>query len=264
MHLQALLPEYNRGLDWRGLEENPTRNREVFYRLGKSLVDLYAGMMLELDIQWHAPLPNGPKILAANHPTTTDPLYLMTLLSESVSFLITAASFNFPALGQYLRAAGHIPAIRGSGGATVDALIGKIESGCSIAIFPEGALSPLNGDFQRPHSGVARVALKTGAPVIPIGIGVQRDRIHCARAAIDGEKATGLFYLRGPYAMTIGRPLYCEGEPTDRDRVCRTTERIMADIRSLATQSERRIQSQVDAELETLPNAPLRVARSSP
>jgi 1-acyl-sn-glycerol-3-phosphate acyltransferase len=51
-------------------------------------------LMLDVDIQWHAPLPEGPKILAANHPTTTDPLYILTLLAEPVSVPITAASFH--------------------------------------------------------------------------------------------------------------------------------------------------------------------------
>jgi 1-acyl-sn-glycerol-3-phosphate acyltransferase len=139
--------------------------------MGRSLLAAYMRLTLDVDIQWHAPLPEGPKILAANHPTTTDPLYILTLLAEPVSVPITAASFDVPGVGSYLRATGHVPAVRGSGGATV-------EAGRTVAIFPEGALRPLGGGLHRPHSGVARVALRTGAPVIAVGIGLQRDRIR--------------------------------------------------------------------------------------
>jgi len=216
----------------------------------------YTSLMLDMDIRWHAPVPDGPKILAPNHPTTTDPLYLVTLLPEPVSFLITAALFNLPVVGAYLRAAGHVPAVRGSGGATVDAMIRQVEDGRSVAIFPEGALSPLAGGSHRPHSGVARVALRTGAPVIPIGIGLQRDGIRVAAAKVDGEKSAGHFYASGPYAITVGRPLTYAGDVRDHELVRVVAGQIMHQIRDLARESDRRIQA---AESGTL-RVPARLA----
>jgi len=226
---------------------------KALYQMGRYLVAAYTRLMLDVDIQWHAPLPEGPKILAANHPTTTDPLYLLTLLSEPVSVLTTAASFDFPVVGSYLRAAGHVPAVRGSGGATVEAMVRRVASGRSVAIFPEGALSPLPGGFHRPHSGVARVALRTGAPVIPIGIGLQRDRIHVTEARVDGDQATGHFYTSGPYAITVGQPLTFAGDVQDRGRVRDTAGTIMHHIRDLAWESESRIRTAQAAEAGTLP-----------
>jgi 1-acyl-sn-glycerol-3-phosphate acyltransferase len=215
---------------------------QALYTLGRSLVAAYMGLLLDVDIQRDAPLPKGPKILAANHPTTTDPLYLLTLLSEPVSILTTAASFDVPGVGAYLRATGHVPAVRGSGGATVEAVVRKIEAGRSVAIFPEGALSPLAGGFHRPHSGVARAALCTGAPVIPVGIGLQRDRIHVIEAEVDGDKAIGHLYSSGPYAMTVGRPLTFAGDIRDQARVRAVAGTIMHHIRDLAHESQRRIE----------------------
>jgi len=116
---------------------------KALYRMGRSFVAAYMRLMLDVDIRRHAPLSERPKILVANHPTTTDPLYIMTLLSEPVSFLVTAAVFDVPGVGAYLRATGHVPAVRGSGGATVEAVTRQIEAGRSVAIFPEGSLSPL-------------------------------------------------------------------------------------------------------------------------
>ncbi len=214
---------------------------KALYSTGRSFLAAYVRLMLDVDIQRYAPLPEGPKILAANHPTTTDPFYILILLSEPVSVLVTAAAFDVPGFGAYLRAAGHLPAVRASGGATVEAVTRRIEAGRSVAIFPEGALSPLAGGFHRPHSGVARVALRTGAPVIPVGIGVQRDRIRVTETNIEGGKTIGHFYASGPYAMTVGRSLTFEGDVQDRERVRAVAGHIMNHIRKLARESQRRI-----------------------
>jgi 1-acyl-sn-glycerol-3-phosphate acyltransferase len=211
----------------------------ALYGTGRSLVAAYARLMLDVDIQWHAPLPEGPKILAANHPTTTDPLYLLTLISEPVSVLLTTASFD-------------VPAVRGSGGETVEAMVRQIKEGRSVAVFPEGALSPLSGGFHRPHSGVARVALRTGAPVIPVGTGLQRHRIHVTEAEVKGDKAIGHLYARGPYAMTVGRPLNFEGDVHDRERVHAAACHIMNHVRDLARESEGRIRQAQATEAATL------------
>lgn len=237
----------------RSRQWNRKKTEELLYNLGHSAVDLYAHTMLRVDIRWHASLPDGPKILAANHPTTTDPIYLMGSLPEPVSYLITAASFDLPIIGHILRAAGHVPAIRDSAGATVDAIARKVEAGRSVVIFPEGALSPLCGGTHRPHSGIARVALRTGAPVIPIGIGLQRDRIHVRRAQIQGDEAVGHFYFRGPYAITVGRPLFFSGDVRDRVRVRAVADQIMKRIENLACESESRIQSAMPWKTSGLP-----------
>jgi 1-acyl-sn-glycerol-3-phosphate acyltransferase len=246
MQLQAFVEKQNIGTGWSVKERNPIITERGFYRLGRSVVDLYARAMLKMDIQWRAPLPDGPKILAANHPTTTDPFYILTLLSEPVSVLVTAAAFDVPGFGDYLRATGHVPAVRGSGGATV-------EAGRSVAIFPEGALSPLAGGFHRPHSGVARVTLRTGAPVIPVGIGLQRERIRVTKTDVDGDTVIGHLYTSGPYAMTVGRPLTFKGDVQDREHVHAVAGHIMHHIHSLARESEGRIERAQAAEAGTLP-----------
>lgn len=234
----------------------------TLYQIGRSLMATYTRLMLDVDIKWHAPLPEGPKILAANHPTTTDPLYLLPVLADPVSFLVTAASFDIPVVGAYLRAAGHVPAVRGSSGATVRAMVRQVEAGRSVAIFPEGALSPLVGGFHPPHSGVARVALRTGAPVIPIGISLQRERIRVSEAKVDGDKAIGYLYISGPYAITVGRPLTFRGDVQDHERVRVVADLIMHHIRDLARQGEGRIRSLQVAEAVTLP-VPAWLARAN-
>jgi 1-acyl-sn-glycerol-3-phosphate acyltransferase len=116
-----------------------------------------------------------------------------------------------------------------------------VEAGRSVAIFPEGALSPLVGGFHRPHTGVARIALRTGAPVVPIGIGLRCDGIRIAEVEVGGEKATGHLYFRGPYAITVGRPLSFWGDVEDHERVRAIADQIMQQIRDLARESDCRI-----------------------
>ncbi len=221
--------------------------------MGRSFLCTSMNLILDVDIRWHAPLPEGPKILVANHPTSLDPVYIQVLLSEPVSVLITAAAFEVPVFGAYLQATGHIPAVRGSGGTTVEAVVRRVEAGRSVAIFPEGALSPLGGGFQRPHSGVARVALRTGAPVIPVGIGLQQEHIRVTKTSKDGENVIGHLYTRGPYAMTVGKPLYFEGNVLDRELVRSAARQIMHHIRNLAYESECRISPAQSVEAATLP-----------
>ena len=226
---------------------------QALYKMGRSFLSAYMRLMLDVDIRWHAPLPEGPKILVANHPCSIDPFYIQTLLSEPVSVLITAAAFEVPVFGAYLQATGHIPAVRGSGGSTVEAVVRRVEAGRSVAIFPEGALSPLGGGFQRPHSGVARVALHTGAPVIPVGIGLQQEHLRVTKTSKDGENVIGHLYTSGPYAMTVGQPLYFEDDVLDRERVRSVAGQIMHHIRNLAYESECRISPAQGVEAATMP-----------
>ena len=214
------------------------------YRLGRSAVSLFTRVALSMDVQWHAPLPEGPKILAANHPTTTDPFFILTLLSEQTSVLVTGGAFEVPLFGAYLRQAGHVPVLRDSGGATIRAATDLLKSGRTVAIFPEGALSPLEGGigFHQPRSGVARLALATGAPVIPIGIGLQQERIRTVNVEMEGEQEQGRIYTGGPYAVSVGKPLWFEGNVENWEFVRLVSERIMQRIVSLSQQSALRLQ----------------------
>ena len=214
---------------------------KMLYTAGRSIMDLYAHLLLDMDVQWHAPLPEGPKIFAANHPTTTDPFLITTLTREPVSVLVTAGAFELPVFGHYLRRAGHVPAIRNSNGATVDALVHKLEAGGTVAIFPEGSISPPEGGCNRPHSGIARVAIRSGAPVIPVGIGLQRERIRCYDTTLDGKPEVLTWYLNGQYALTVGEPLSFGGEVEDREHVRLVAGQIMQRIVHLADASSYRV-----------------------
>jgi 1-acyl-sn-glycerol-3-phosphate acyltransferase len=214
---------------------------QVLYQLGRAGMELYARTMLDLDVRWQAPLPDGPKIIAANHPTTTDPFLSLLLTREQVSVLVTEGCFRLPLFGDYLRAAGHVPVVHNGGGATVAAALQLLAAGRTVVIFPEGALSPAGGGCHPAHSGAARLALSSGAPLVPVGIGLRREGIRCVDRELDGQVETITWYTNGPYAMTVGRPLQFEGDVADRALVRNISRQIMQRISSLAQESSRRV-----------------------
>jgi 1-acyl-sn-glycerol-3-phosphate acyltransferase len=227
--------------NWFVRKQNLRSVETILYRLGRSVVDLYARLMLKMDVQWHAPLPDGPKILAANHPTTTDPFLLMLLASEPVSVLVTEGCFEIPVFGRILSESGHVPVVRNSGGNTVEVAGRLLAEGRTVAIFPEGAISLADGGFHRPRSGVARLAMSSGAPVIPVGIGLDRQRIRRIETEVDSKAEVITWYLRGPYAMTVGWPLRFEGNVDDWAYVRSVSGQIMGRIAGLARESDRRV-----------------------
>ncbi|HEY5159355.1 MAG TPA: hypothetical protein VII93_15445 [Anaerolineales bacterium] len=58
---------------------------EILYRAGCILILSYAKLMLKMDVAWHASLPKGPVLFAANHPSTTDPVLIHLISNKPMS-----------------------------------------------------------------------------------------------------------------------------------------------------------------------------------
>lgn len=229
-------------------------SEKLLYWASKPVVKTYSNVMLDLDVERRSALPRGAKIFAPNHPTTTDPFFVAAMVGEQSFILINNLLFQVPVLGTYLRRAGHIPVKAGEGQQAIDRALEYLEKGYNIIIFPEGALSPEEGGFCKPKTGVARIALASGAPVIPVGIHLDKSRVHTVRSTVKGQVEYGRWYLRGPYAMTAGAPLYFHGDPGDRELVRSVSNTVMHHIIELARESEIRLTRTPDA-LGTLASA---------
>lgn len=214
--------------------------QKLLYKLSRVAVSIYARLMLQLDVHCKAALPTCPKLIVANHPSMSDPIYLPLISPQPVKILITNSPFTLPVLGTYLRRSGHVPVVPGNGRPAFDAAHRLLRGGDSVAIFPEGLVSPQQGGFNRPRTGAARLALLTGVPVVPVGIYLPRERNRTIAANIEGRDTVGYWYFRGPYSVTVGDPLHFEGDVEDRDHVTLVTGSIMQHIISLADQSEQR------------------------
>jgi 1-acyl-sn-glycerol-3-phosphate acyltransferase len=215
--------------------------RQALYHCGQTVMRAYASALLDMDVRLQTPLPAGPKILAVNHPTTLDPFLLLTITREEVSILVTEFCFALPVFGHYLRGAGHIPVAHSNGRPAFDEAVRRLNGGHTVGIFPEGALSPIEGGVCRAHTGMARLALTAHAPVIPVGIAVQRERIHFRETHAGDEMMIARWVLGGKYAMTVGKPLYLDGAVNDRVAVHAATAEIMQHIVALSAQSAARL-----------------------
>ncbi len=215
--------------------------RETVFGLMRVLIHSYARLMFRMDVQWNAPLPEGGKILAPNHPSTTDPFLVASLVSENPRILIDETLFKVSVLGTALRLMEHVPVIEGHGRIAYETAKWLLKTGHTVVLFPEGQISPLEGGFRAPHTGVVRLALEAGVPVVPIGIDLDRSRIKMVETRVQGHDEEGIWYLDGPYAMTVGEPLWLRGNVTDRTYVRTLSERLMHRIAHLAGQSARRL-----------------------
>ena len=91
---------------------------------------------------------------------------------------------------------------------------------------------------------MARLALKSGGPVVPIGIYLREKGCKRIPTKLEGEPDLVTWYLRGPYAVTIGKPLLFRGDANDKPLVRQTAETIMEHIRNLVQESQRRVLKQ--------------------
>jgi len=117
----------------------------------------------------------GPVILAGNHLAVVDSFYLCLLVRRRVTFVAKTEFFRTPGLrGRLMRwffsATGQVPIDRSGGRAAANALAAAteiLESGGVWGIYPEGTRSR-DGRLYRGKTGTMRVALATGAPVVPV------------------------------------------------------------------------------------------------
>ena len=214
---------------------------ELLYNIGRIIIGGYARLMLKMDVHHHDELPQGPVLYAANHPSTTDPIFIHLISKQPLSVMINSKIFTIPLLGAYMRKMGQIEVIRGKGQSdrVLTQAVRTLAAGRSVVIFPEGAISPPDG-FAPVHSGVARLALQSGVPVVPIGIHLRDENCKRVPTTLEGEPDIITWYLKGPYAITIGKPLHFQGDADDRPTVRSIAENIMGHIRSLSHESRQR------------------------
>lgn len=121
-------------------------------------------------------LPAGPIIIVSNHASYADGVMLALVcrrMGRSVRLLATAGVFRAPVVGWLARRVGFIPVQRGADNAA-DALEPAAEAlaaGEAIGIFPEGRTTRDPNHWpERAKTGAVRLALRTGAPIVPVAM----------------------------------------------------------------------------------------------
>ena len=116
----------------------------------------------------------GPLIIAANHASNLDAVvlgsWIVPKLGRRINWLGKKELFEWPILG-YLAAHGGVhPVDRGAADVEAFRLARRIlDEGHILFVFPEGTRSP-DGALHSAHDGVAVLAQRTGAPIVPVGI----------------------------------------------------------------------------------------------
>ncbi len=154
--------------------------------------------------------------------------------------MIHSKVFTIPFLGAHMKKMGQIRVIPGKGEQVLEEALRTLAAGRSVVIFPEGLISPVNG-FHEPRSGVARLALQSKVPVVPLGIYLREKNCKRVPNSFEGEPYLITWYLRGPYVITVGKALRFTGDARDRLLVRTVAESVMSHIRSLVSESRRRV-----------------------
>lgn len=142
-----------------------------FYQFARALCRLYLRIFRLWRVEGSDHLPaTGPVIIAANHVSNLDPVVVGCAFERRVSYLAKEELFQVPVLRWIIRQLGAFPVKRGSGDrGAIRAAINVLEQGSCFGIFPEGTRSK-DGRLQEPKLGVAMLAAKTGAPVLPVAL----------------------------------------------------------------------------------------------
>lgn len=165
----------------------------------------------------------GPLIVAVNHLSNADgPVvggWLTPALGRRIHWLGKSEMFRWPLVGMILRAGSVHPVDRA--GADVEAfrLAQRIlEAGNVLLAFPEGTRSPTGG-LQRPREGIALLALRTRAPILPVGI-AGSDRVWPR-----GER----LHIGGRIVLRVGEPFTVEEALGDAAHDRRQAKRLATD-----------------------------------
>lgn len=142
--------------------------------------------------------PTGPVIVAANHTSPIDPLLMLSASPYRIfGFLVAVEYYRIPVLGYLIRLIESIPTTRtGVDTAATKAALRRLREGGAIGIFPQGRIQ-LEGEELPAREGVALLAMRTGATVVPVHVSGVRYN--------DNVPAT--FFRRHHARVRFGKPI---------------------------------------------------------
>ncbi|MDO4783727.1 MAG: lysophospholipid acyltransferase family protein [Propionibacteriaceae bacterium] len=177
----------------------------------------------------------GGAIIAPNHIANIDSIVIPALLQRRLTYpakaeLFAGKGFRGRIVAWFLRAIGQVPMDRSGGRASassLDEITAVLTGGNLIGIYPEGTRSP-DGRLYKGKTGVARMALQSRVPIIPVGV----ERTQSTR------KVLGMGWPDRPRVI-VGEPLYFDEFYADKSnaKVLRwVTDETMAAIQRLTGQ----------------------------
>jgi 1-acyl-sn-glycerol-3-phosphate acyltransferase len=175
----------------------------------------------------------GPLIIASNHLSFSDSIFMPLVVPRKVTFLAKSEYFTSPGPKGLLKkltfiALGQVPVDRSGGRRSEAAIITGLQvlsEGKCLGIYPEGTRSP-DGRLYKGRTGIARLAIESGAPIIPVAM-FNTEKIQPTGKVIPNIQRVG---------MTFGEPMYFDGDSTDLAYLREVTDQIMNRIQELSGQ----------------------------
>jgi 1-acyl-sn-glycerol-3-phosphate acyltransferase len=178
----------------------------------------------------------GPAILASNHLSFSDSIFLPLQCPRPVVFLAKSEYFTGRGIKGWLvkaffKATGQLPIDRSGGKASEAALntgLGVLEQGQLLGIYPEGTRSP-DGRLYRGRTGIARMVLEAKVPVIPVAM-IDTEKVQPIGKRLPRVRRVGIVY---------GKPLDFSrfaGMEGDRIVLRAVTDEIMYELKKISRQ----------------------------
>jgi len=203
-----------------------------FYPVARALLAPVFKALWKVKVTGREHVPDGGAIMCPNHVSVLDSFFLPVVLARRITFVGKAeymddwkTKFLFPALGM-------IPIERGGGSASqraLDTAARVLERGELFGIYPEGTRSR-DGVLHKGHTGPARLALRTGCPLVPVGF-------RGTREVMPADRRLPKVFL--PVEVRIGRPIAVERyrqRPDERLALRQLIDEVMFEIRDLSGQ----------------------------
>ncbi|MCF6376109.1 1-acyl-sn-glycerol-3-phosphate acyltransferase [Nocardioides KLBMP 9356] len=160
--------------------QRPGLRAALLYAVAASLLGVVASAVSRLELTRRAvpdgELPDGPVIVVANHTSVADGILLALVgrrLGRSLRLMATGGVFRSALVGPLARRLGFIPVLRGTASAagSLDAAAAALAAGEAVGLFPEGRITRDRQHWpERSKTGAVRLALRTGAPVVPVAL----------------------------------------------------------------------------------------------
>ncbi len=182
----------------------------------------------------HVPATGGA-ILAGNHLSVADELFLGAVVPRHIAFWAKSEYFSGTGFGglvtrSVMKGLGAIAVERGGGRAALAAFDGAVpvlKAGDLVAVYPEGTRSP-DGRLYRGRTGAARLAVAAGVPIVPVGV-LGTEKVQPIGAPMPKP-------FTGPVTVRFGKPIDTSGCGDDRTALRELTDLLMAEIQKLTGQ----------------------------
>jgi 1-acyl-sn-glycerol-3-phosphate acyltransferase len=209
----------------------------VQYRLSKLIAGPFLRLMVPTTVTGAENIPpTGPAIIASNHLSVIDTIFLPLMVERPVSFaakseVFTGTRLRDRLLATYLRSTNQLATDRGGARAAqamLDAAVRRLQSGQLFGIYPEGTRSP-DGRLYRGRTGVGYLALHSGAPVVPVAM-IGTDRVLPPGSSVPRRRRI---------EIRIGEPLTFDeyrGQPTGARQRRAVTDEVVQAIQKLSGQ----------------------------